>query len=219
MRQLATSIGIVGVLAGLLAGFQSRSAYGYINTFRPETLGTMCARSDSIAVLKVEKLSKDKGVIIYTKVKDLKGTFPVDRLREILGSAHEAHEKKHYLEWAEEGKVAVCFNYKNRVALCIGDQWTVCEDLNGPPKDKAETWSVTTRTEPFFTQSYFGDAEKLQTAVVDILAEKEVVVPCMAGGRDKELRERKGEMVRMRTSLKIKEYDLKRDRVKDEPKK
>jgi hypothetical protein len=55
--------------------------------------------------------------------------------------------------------------------------------------------------------------------VADILAGKEVVVPGMVGGRDKELRERTGKLIRMRASLKLTTYDLKRDTVEGEDKK
>lgn len=216
MRQTRATSGIGTVVAVLLLTAGGRPAVAYINTFRPETLGGLCVRTDSIAVMKVSKFSKEKAVIIYEKVKDLKGTFPVARLRESLGPAHLPYEKAHYLEWVKEGRIAVCFYHEKRIAICIGDQWSVCEDPKGPPREKGGTWTFTTRTEPFFTQSYFGDAEKLRDAVTAILAGKEVVVPCMTGGRDKELRDRSGKLVRMRASLKRKEYNSKRDAV-DEP--
>jgi hypothetical protein len=62
-------------------------------------------------------------------------------------------------------------------------------------------------------QTYCGSADKLVDAVTDILDGKEVVVPCMVGKRDKELREFTGKLVRMKASLKLKDYDLKANTV------
>ena len=162
--------------------------------------------------MKVDKFSKEKGVIIYRKVKDLKGAFPRDEFREVLTKAHLEGERKHRLDWVGEGKTVLVFRYENRVALCIGDHWSVGDQA--PPKDKTEVYTMGTRTEPFFLQSFCGDAKKLLPAVTDLLAGKEVVVPCMIGARDKELRERTGKMARARTNVKQKDFDPKRDLVK-----
>ncbi len=199
--------------AGLLAGLLLRGgpSSAFIDVFRPQTLGAACDRAQSITVLKVDKFSKEKGVILYKKVKDLKGKYPAAGLREHLGAAHLADERKHYLDWAREGKTAVVFRYENRQAVCIGEQWTVCD--SSPPKDEKALWTSGTRTEPWFLLTYCGSAEKLVPAVEAILAGKEVVVPTMLGARDKELRQRTGKAQRMRTSLERKDYNLKRDAV------
>jgi alpha-galactosidase len=180
---------------------------GFIDTFRPQTLGAACERAQTITVMRVKKFSKERATVLFEKVKDLKGKYPRPGLRERLGSAHLPAEKRHYLDWVGEGKTAVVFRYENRQAVCVGDQWTVCDAV--PPKDGRAPWDVTTRTEPWFLQTYCGDADELVAAVTNILAGKEVVVPCMVGRRDKELRERTGKLVRMWTSLKLKTYDLK----------
>jgi hypothetical protein len=163
-----------------------RPAHGFIDVFRPETLGAACGRADTITVMRVKKFSKEKGVIVFEKVKDLKGKYPRPGLKEHLSSAHLPAEKEHYLGWVAEGKTAVVFRYENRQAVCIGEQWTVADA--GPPKDEAEPWAISTRTEPWFLQAYCGDPDQLVAAVTDILGGKEVVVTCMVGGRDKELR-------------------------------
>ena len=205
-------VSLIGCLtAASFTLFARQAAVAFIDTFRPETLAAACDRAESITVMKVKKFSKEKEVILFEKVKDLKGKYPRPGLRERLGSAHLPAEKKHYLDWVGEGKTAVVFRYENRQAVCIGDQWTVCDAA--PPKDESEPWTITTRTEPWFLMAYCGDADKLADAVTAILGGKEVVVPCMVGGRDKELRERTGKLTRMRTSLKLKAYDLKRNTV------
>ena len=186
-------------------------SFAFIDVSRPDTMGGICSRAQSITVLKLEKLNKEKGVFIYRKVADLKGEFPRDRVREQLSEAQEPGERKNYVDWAEEGKTAVLFRYENRCAICIGDQWTVCD--HGPPPDKDAPYDLGTRTEPHFLQSFCGGSNDLVVIVKEILAGKEVVVPCMVGARDHELRERKGKLIQMRASLKVEKYDLARDRV------
>jgi hypothetical protein len=126
-------IGCLTAAAFLLVG---PSVHGFIDKFRPQTLGAACDRAQSITVMKVKEFDEEKGIILFEKVKDLKGTYARPGLRETLGSAHLAEEKKRYLDWIGAGKTAVVFRYENRQAVCIGKQWTVCDA--GPPKDETE---------------------------------------------------------------------------------
>src|SRR5262245_18450111 len=67
--------------------------------------------------------------------------------------------------------------------------------------------------EPYFLRSFAGRPEKLVTAVTPMLAGQEVVVPCMADVDKNTLRLRTGKIQRMKASLKIQDYDAKRDFV------
>ena len=192
-------------------------SHGFIDVHRPETLGSFCVRAQSITVLKLDRISKDKGVFVFTKVEDLKGELGSDEIRDALGDAHTDDEKKHTRDAAKVGQTAVVFRYENRLAICLGDHWHVTDIA--PHKDRREPWAGATRTEPAYLQSYCGDAEKLAGAVALILDGKEAVVPVMLGGRDKELRKRTGELIRVRSGLKTKDFDRARDEVKAEPKK
>ena len=202
------------MLLGLLIA--SPAADAYIDAYRPETLGAVCDRANTITLFKVEKLSKEKGVIVYRKVKDLKGTSPRDSFREILTSAHEPPERERYLAWAEEGKLALMFRHENRQAIAIGEQWTVND--GAPPKDPAEMWTVGTRTEPWFLKNFYGDVRKLAQAVEDLLGGQEVTVSAMLGDRDKELRKWNGRKVTFRASLKRLDFNLERDLVPEDKK-
>ncbi len=52
---------------------------------RPPTLGRLIRYDASdIAVFRVEKVSKEKGVIIYEKVADLKGKYPTEQIRQAI---------------------------------------------------------------------------------------------------------------------------------------
>ena len=210
MRALSGMIATVLVLAG------SGPAAAYIDVHRPETLGAVCARADSITIFKVEKFSKEKGIIIYQKVEDLKGTSPRNSFREFLSAAHEEAERKHYLEWVDVGKLAIMFRVENRQALAISEQWTVCDGV--PPKDASEVWTIATRTEPWFLKNYCGDVNALADSLKELLAGKEVIVPVMTGERDGELRKMAGKKTRVRASLKRLDYNLKRDEIKGEGK-
>lgn len=203
---------IIKCLALLLIGMSWGTAVaGYIDAYRPETLGSVCQRATSISIIKVEKFSKEKGVILYKKVKDLKGVCPRDSFREVLSSAHEAAEREHYLQWVGEGKLAVLFRHEDRQAIGIGEQWTVCD--GAPPRDPEEVWTVGTRTEPWFLKNFCGDSADLARAVEDLLAGKEVTVPVMLGERDKELRKMTGRRVLLKASLQRLEANLDRDLV------
>ena len=189
---------------------------GFIDLNRPATFGELCKRAQSITVMTVDKLSKEKGVLVLKRVKDLKGELPRDAIRDGLGAAHEPAEKKHCLDSVEVGQTAVVFRYENRLAICFGDYWHVTDVQ--PPEDKTEPLGGNTRTEPAFLASYCGPAQELPDLVAAVLGGKEVIVPVMLGGRDKELRARTGDRVRMRASSKLLDFDAKRDTVA-EPKK
>jgi len=191
-------------------------AHAYIDAYRPETLGAVCDRANTITVFKVEKFNKEKGVILYRKVKDLKGTSPRDSFREVLTSAHDPQEREHYLNWVTEGKLAVMFRHEDRQAIAIGEQWTVND--GAPPKDPTELWTIGTRTEPWFLKNFCGASEDLAKAVEDLLAGKEVTVPAMLGDRDKELRRMMGKRVTFRAGLKRLDVNYERDLVQEEKK-
>ena len=203
---------VAASLASLAACFGSADAY--IDVHRPDTLGATCERAQSITVVKVTKvkLGADRGAVTYRTVEDLKGKLPRASFRQVVGKAHEADELKALRAGAKEDLEVVGFRYENRLAIYHGGLWSVTD--SAPPKDEAEEWAFDTRTEPWFLRSYAGAPEKLRASVEDLLAGKEVIVSAMLGGRDKELRKRDGEVVRVRASLKLDKFDPERDRVK-----
>lgn len=190
------------------------STHAYIDLNRPDTLGAVCERAQSVTVVKVVKvkLGDDRGAVTYRTVKDLKGKLPRDSFRQVFGLAHEADELKALRGWAKDDLEVVVFRYESRLAIYHGGLWSVTD--SAPPKDEAEEWAFHTRTEPWFLRSYAGAPGELRPAVEELLAGKEVAVAVMLGGRDKELRKRDGEVVKVRASLKHATLDLARDRVK-----
>src|SRR5438552_17622075 len=77
-------------------------AWAYIDA--SPTLGRVVKESTNIMVLRVEKVSKDKGVIIYTKVEDLKGKFPTDQIKHRITEGWHPGESKLILDWAERSE-------------------------------------------------------------------------------------------------------------------
>jgi hypothetical protein len=65
--------------------------------------------------------------------------------------------------------------------------------------------------EPYLLRTFAGKPEKLATAVEAMLAGQEVTLPCMVDGNKDAIQLRTARIQRMKASLKIQEYDSKRD--------
>src|SRR5262245_48998113 len=101
-----------GVLASWTAAFLllawSQPALAYIKA-PPQTLGGMCLETDQIAVLKVEKVNADRGVIFFKHVEQLKGSHDGSVLRHVIKP--ESKGTKLILDLVAEGKTAVMFYF------------------------------------------------------------------------------------------------------------
>jgi hypothetical protein len=179
------------------------SAYAYVEA--PYTLGRVIAESSNILVMRVEKVDKEKNMIIYRKVRDLKGQHPTDVIKHNIGKqGYHEREWKYVMEWAEPGKTAIFFHNGGASETCIGSYWY---------QAYAGDWWGMSHGEPFLLRSYCGNVDKLAAAVSDILAAKEVVVPCMVDGNKDDLHVRRARVQRLKASLKLQDYDSKRDFV------
>src|SRR5262245_373679 len=211
---------------GLLAVFVASSADAYI-TAPVQTLGKLC-ESTYITLVQVEKFNREKGVIIYRKVKDLKGKYPLDRIRHAFdlqntpqhkGSGDvpvrpDAKDWQHAIAWAEAGKTAVIFSLKYDPYGDFGHTYidgcwyaTMC-----PQRDWDFWWAI--YADPaLLTRWHCGKPADLATAVEEILAGKPAVVPSLAGGTRDDLRAGKGRIQGLKASLQITDFNLERDRV------
>src|SRR5688572_24684381 len=125
MRLLSRVILSPFLLCLLPGAGSTGAAWAYITAPVP-TLGAAVSDSTYVTVIRVEKVSREKGVIIYTKVRDLKGKYPTDRIKHAFDvkntPAHKGlgdvpvrpDEKdwKYALEWAAAGKTAILFTRK-----------------------------------------------------------------------------------------------------------
>ena len=75
-------------------------------------------------------------------------------------------------------------------------------------------WCYLYSDQPVLLRLYCGSKERLATAVRDVVAGKEVVVPCLVDGSMDELRRRATKVQQLRASLKLQDYNPKRDFVR-----
>src|SRR5438105_3264210 len=112
------------LFAAAVIGGLATPAWAYIDA--APTLAQLTNASTNIVVLRVEKVRREKRVIIYRKVADLKGRHPAEQIKHEITDGWHPGEARLILGWAEPGKVAVCF-YSGAVAeICIGNYWYEC---------------------------------------------------------------------------------------------
>jgi outer membrane protein assembly factor BamB len=159
-----------------------------------ETLAKQCQLVEAIAVVRVEKVNREKKGIVYRKVRDLKGRFPAPRpffgdtfthvLRQNPNPDWHRQDADNYdqqndaiLAWAAEGKTTVIFQRGGEQAVCVGRAWYT---LRGQPP-AAGHWVLSGGADSRFLRLFCGDVEELADAVTDLQAGKEVTVPHMIG--------------------------------------
>ena len=109
----------LGVLA---VGFAAKA---YIEI--PYTLGRCIAESSHIVLVEVEQVNKEKNLIIFKKVKDLKGKHPTKEIKHNIGKGgFHPREWQNIMAWAEAGKKAVFFHNGGASETCIGTYWYQC---------------------------------------------------------------------------------------------
>src|SRR5262245_8359582 len=103
-RSLA-KLSLLGAIAlGLFLSPATPEAEAYVDG-GPLTLGGLCAMSTHITVVRIENYSPEKRVIIYRKVADLKGNYPRDHIKHLLGPTHGA--KPDILQPGQTGKTVI----------------------------------------------------------------------------------------------------------------
>jgi hypothetical protein len=190
----------------VLCAFVVSSSLSLAYVEAPHSLGQVVQLSTNILVMRVEKVDKEKNLIIFRKVRDLKGTHPTDVIKHnIARNGFNAREWQFPMEWAEVGKTAIFFHNGGASETCIGTYWYQCYA-------GGEWWGMS-HGEPFLLRTFAGNPDKLATAVTDMLANKEVIVPCMVDGNKDDLHLRRARIQRLRASLQLQNYDAKRDFV------
>lgn len=198
---LPVMVGVVGALVMLVMGWP---AHGYVEA--PMSLGAVIAQSTNILTMRVEKVDKERNLIIFRKEKDLKGQHPTEVIKHNIGrGGFHPREWQFIMEWAEPGKLAVFCHNGGASETCINNYWY--QAYAG-----GEWWNMS-HGEPYLLRSFAGQPEKLAAAVSAILAGQEVVVPCMVDGDKNALQLRTAKIQRMRASLKLQDYNPKRDFV------
>jgi len=212
-----------------LGAFAASSAQAYI-TVPVATLGSVVAESTYVTVVRVEKVSREKGVIVYTKLRDLKGKYPKDTIRHVFdlkgtpahqGQGHvpirpDAKDWKYALDWAEPGKTAVMFTrqydpYGDFGHTYIDGCWyaTMC-----PPRDW-QFWYAIYADPNLLHQWHCGTPARLIRAVEAMVAGREVVVPVLAKSSRDDLRAGRASVQGLRVATHLRDYNPQRDRITD----
>jgi hypothetical protein len=192
------------LLAALCWHGAYQPAQAYIEA--PHSFGAVVAQSSHIFLMRIESVDRDKKIIIYRKVQDIKNKHPVDVIKHNLSNAGlRPNEAKIALDLAEPGKLAVMFHNGGASETCMGTWWYQAY--------AGGEWWGHSHGEPFLLRSYCGPPEKLVSIVGQMLEGKEVVVPCMVDGNKEDLHNRRGRIQRMKASLKLQDYNPKRDFV------
>jgi hypothetical protein len=197
--------GLALALAALLLLLRPPRTDAYIGG-PPLSLGMMCYWSTHVMVARVERVDRDKGVVVFRKVRDVKGRWPSEVIRHVYppGFAGRAH----VLHWIEVGKtVVICALESYRWShTYVDSEWYAA---NTPDW---QNWNVS-HSEPLLLRMYSGRTDRLADAVTAIVAGREVVVPGMVDGNLADLQHRRAARQRLRASLKRLDYNPKRDLV------
>src|SRR5262249_16497517 len=161
------------VIVGLAWHLGSASALAYIDA--APTLGKLIKESSHICVVEVGKVNAEKREILFKKTADLRDKYPGEQINHQLTDGFPPREPRFILDWAEPGKVAVCFIHGNVSLICLGNHWYECHAGQAP-------WWTMTRSRPELSLAYQGSVAKLREHVPAIVARKEVVITTLVHG-------------------------------------
>ncbi len=202
-RKALCCLAVLSALCGWLMLAESTPAY---IGGPPLSLGIMCNWSTHVMIAKVDKIDRDKNVVIFQKVRDVKGKWPSDVVRQFFNPGLPT--RGHVMNWAEPGKTVMFYaleSYKWSHTYIDGE-WYASNTADW------NNWTVS-HSEPLLLRMYAGRPNRLADASEQILLGKEVVVPGMVDGPMDDLIKKKAGYQRLKASLKLLDYNPKRDLV------
>jgi HEAT repeat protein len=125
-----------------------------------------------IVVLEVDKVSRDKQVIVFKKIANLKGNDPAGEMKHKLTDGFHPRQSRTILDWAVPGNIAICFRTDNIALTCIGSYWYQCSP-SGP-----SGWVMATGRADL-CYAYSGSAVRLRDHVTAMLNGQEVVITAL----------------------------------------
>jgi len=195
-------VALAAAVATVIASPQQASAYVEV----PITLADVIKQSTNIVQMQVTKVDREKNLIIYTKLQDVKGKHPQNEIKHNIGRGGlRAGEWEEIMKWAEVGKLATFFHNGGSSETYFGTSW-----YQAYPQ--GEWWGMS-HGEPFLLRSYAGKPDKLPGVCAEIMDNKEVIVPCMVDGDKEAIHKKTARIQRLKTSLKNLDYNPKRDFV------
>lgn len=205
------------VVASIVLAVWPQYSRAYI-TNNPATFGLLCSIPPHVSEARIEKVSLEKGVIIFRKIRDLKGKYPLDVIKHSIGKSHWPQHtpdmQREVMQRAVVGKTAIFFHgytngHANDINVYLDDGYWYAVAGHGEPD-----WCYLYSDQPVLLRLYCGSKERLKSAVREVVAGKEVVVPCLADGTVDQLRRGAAKTHQLRASLQLKDYNLKRDFVR-----
>ncbi|HEV8377851.1 MAG TPA: hypothetical protein VGP99_03295, partial [Tepidisphaeraceae bacterium] len=113
---------VMCLMALVVLSVKDRPAAAYVEI--PYTLGRVINEATNICVMRVEKVDKERNLIIYTKVADLKGKHPSDTIKHNIGrGGFHPREWQFIMATVEPGKLAVFFHNNSASETCIDNYW------------------------------------------------------------------------------------------------
>ena len=151
------------------------------------TLGRIILESHNIALVQVEKTHRDKRIVIYRKLADLRGTLADGPIKHQLTDGHPPREPRHILDWAAPGQAAVVFAYRGTMLVCTGASWYEAHRATAPARgaeddDALAPWWRMSLDRPELALVYCGSPNRLAKHVRDILQNQKVIVTTVAHG-------------------------------------
>jgi hypothetical protein len=172
----------------------------------PLSLGLMCSWSTHVIGVKVERVDKEKNLIVFRKLIDYKGKWPADSIKHVVPAG--LVERQQIFQWADVGRTTVmCALESYRWShTYIDSVWYASNTADW------QWWNVS-HGEPLLLRMFSGKSERLPGVCSAILGGKEVIVPCLADGSPEDLRQRKTKVQRLKASIKLLDYNARRDFV------
>src|SRR6478735_3863481 len=113
---------VVGACAAILLIARPPEASAYVEV--PMSLGDVIRQSTNIVQMQVTKVDREKNLIIFTKIQDIKGKHPQAEIKHNIGRGGlRPGEWEEIMKWAEVGKMAVMFHNGGASETYIGVTW------------------------------------------------------------------------------------------------
>jgi len=222
---MARSTLLASFLAAAMLASHPAPALAYITAPVP-TLGAVFADSTYATLVKVEKFDRERGVIVYSKVRDLKGKYPLERMRHVfqihgtpqhMGLGHvpvrpDEVDWKYAVKWVEVDKFAVVFTRRYEP---FGDFGHVYIDglwysIMCPGRDW-DLWYAIYSDPNLLRQWHAGSPARLAEALEIMATGRTAYVPVLGKGNKAELRAGKATLHTLGASYLIRSFDAKRD--------
>jgi hypothetical protein len=203
-RTLLVPVAALLAVALLVVALTPRPAPAYAEAVM--SFGSVVNQSTNVVLMTVTRVDKAQNLIIYQKTQDLKGKHPQDTIKHNIGRGGlRPGEWQEIMNWAEVGKQAVFFHNGSASETFIGSTW-----YQAYPQ--GEWWGMS-HGEPFLLRSYAGRVDRLPGIMAEVMAGKEAIVPCMVDGDKEALHKKTARVQRLKASLKLNDYNPKRDFV------